>query len=345
MISTGQSPARSYLYGEERQRQSVERYAEDNSLLSGAPLQSQDDEEDAAEPLEGIRYTVEWKAVLKTTRIGMDTEQDVDLAPEALWETRLRKKVGDLLESEFSPPERPEPGNTVIVVSVSKRAERDLTKQFPGFDIDWSVIEEKLESWACHFHAGERLSLKVTFRFRPRNTASRNPGRAKGRGSATQRMRQGQALQRDAEEHATGEAACWRSVYRIMRCPGRPCPNSAQYCLRDQSGKHFKLLTAHMRQLVVYMLEGNKFETQSDVPSSIRQQLYAEADKRTSGRRNAGSSPLTMPQDQVHMLASAATPGASHGSPEHMLPSTAPAGPSTLERLDIPGSQEDAIYD
>lgn len=295
--------------------------------------------------LKGIRYTIAWRALLKTKRIGIDTEQDIDLAPEAFWETTLHKKVTDSLERGFSPRERPEPTDTVIVVSVSKRAERDLTKQFVGFDIDWAVIKDKLVSWACHFHVGERLTLKVLFRFRPGTAASQTSNRAKGRRSTTRRLRRGQALRRDAKEHATGEAACWRTVYRIMRCPGRPCPNSAQYCFRDQSGKHFKLLTAHMRQLVAYMLQGNKFETQSDVPIFIREQLYAEADKRTAGRRTAASSPLAIPQHQMHMATPAATPRPSNGSPGHMLPSSTPAGQSTLERLDIPAPYEDAIHD
>lgn len=130
-----------------------------------------------------------------------------------------------------------------------------------------------------------------------------------------------------------------------MRCTGRPYSKSAQYCLRDQSGRHFKLLTAHIRQLVAYMSEGNKFETQNDVPSSIRQQLYAKVDRRTTRRRTVGSSPLVVPQDRVHMESPAATSGASYASPEHMLTAPAPAGQSTPERLDIPGPHENAIHD
>lgn len=37
----------------------------------------------------------------------------------------------------------------MIVVSVSKRAERDLTKRFVGFDIDRAVIEDMLMSWVA----------------------------------------------------------------------------------------------------------------------------------------------------------------------------------------------------
>ena len=34
-------------------------------------------------PSDNLRYTVEWKAVMNTKRIGMDTDEDVFLAPKA----------------------------------------------------------------------------------------------------------------------------------------------------------------------------------------------------------------------------------------------------------------------
>ena len=223
--------------------------------------------------------------MVRTNRIRIDTEQEVSLSPEDFWETTLRKKVEDLLATKFSPQDRPEPDDTVVVVSVSKRGEPDLSKVFPAFDIRWLVVEEKLESWACHFHAGKRLTLKMTFRFRPRNISSRAQGDAKGRQSATRRIRHAQALQQNAEEYATGEAAPWRTVYSLLRYPGRPCQNNQGYCWRDpHGGKHYKLLTSHMKQLVAHMQKGNKFEGHNDVPDSVRQELYTEANQRSQDR-------------------------------------------------------------
>ena len=141
-------------------------------------------------PVEALRYTVEWKAVLKTKRLGMNTAEDVLLSPKAFWDATLQHSLDACLEREFSQQNRPEPCSTLVVVSVSKRAERDLTKEFAGLDVDWSLIEEKLESWGCHFREGKRLLVKITFRFRPRNAAPQTnfgPG-------ATRRMRQQQAL-------------------------------------------------------------------------------------------------------------------------------------------------------
>ncbi|KAK1045908.1 hypothetical protein LTR74_018056 [Friedmanniomyces endolithicus] len=183
----------------EQQQQAVEEV--DNQLQPVESQQLHDYSSDAEPPPERIQYAIEWKALLKTKRIGMDTEQDVSLAPGAFWDATLRKKLEDLLDRKFFPQDRPEPDDTVVVVSVSKRAERDLIKEFVGFDIGWPVIEERLELWGCHFHAGKRLTVKITFRFRLRNTASRIQADARGRPSATRRMRHEQASQRDAEEN------------------------------------------------------------------------------------------------------------------------------------------------
>merc|ERR1711939_568781 len=319
----------------------------EEQVEQGGQLLLQEWDGTAEPPVDTLRYTVEWKAVLKTKRLGMNTEEDIFLSPKALWDATLQHSLDTSLEREFSQQNRPEPCNTLVVVSVSKRAERDLTKEFVGLDVDWSLIGEKLESWACHFREGKRLLVKITFRFRPRNAAPQtNPGRG-GRQSATRRQRHQQALQQDAEMHASGEGAHWRAVYRTMRCPGRPCNNNQGHCWRDpHGGKHYKLLTAHMRKLVTHMNEGNKFESHHDVPDTIRQQLYAEADQRTVAHR------VTRPPNprvaQVRMCES--SPASEHGgqqcSPERTPPTlVATPRPIVLDPLDIPGSHEKAIQD
>jgi hypothetical protein len=82
---------------------------------------------------------------LNTKRIGMDTKENVFLTLGAFWDAVLRGKIDEALSREFAPQDRPEACNTVVVVSVNKRAERDITKEFLGLDVDWSVIGEKLE--------------------------------------------------------------------------------------------------------------------------------------------------------------------------------------------------------
>jgi len=298
--------------------------------------------------LDTLRYTVEWKAALNTKRIGMNTEENVFLTLGAFWDVALYGKIDEALSREFAPQDRPKPYNTVVVVSVNKRAERDITKEFLGLDVDWSIIGEKLESWACYFGEGKRLLVKVTFRFRPRNTPPRTEAASGGRPSATRRMRYRQALQRDAEVHANGQAAHCRAVYSILRCPGRLCQNSQGWCWRDPHGrKHYKLLTVHLRQLVEHAKEGNKLDSHHDVPDHILQQLYAEADQRIERHQNLRPPASAMSQMQAGTPTIIPTPGAIQSSPESRQTglSTVAIAPALLEGLDIPGPHEDAIRD
>jgi hypothetical protein len=288
-------------------------------------------------PSDNLRYTVEWKAVMNTKRIGMDTDEDVFLAPEAYWNTKLQGKIDEALGREFALQDRPDPCSTAVVVSVNKRAERDLTKEFTGLEVDWSVIAEKLESWACYFGEGKRLLVRLTLRFRPRNGFPRAGAAGRGRQSATQRMRYGQALQRDAEEHASGQGAHWRHVYSILRCPGRPCQNNQGYDWRDpRGGKHYKLLTVHLRRLVEHVMGGNKLDSHNDIPDHVRQQLYAEADQHASRCQDARRTPAPMQQSQAATQAATTTP-------EQASSTAATIAPAVLESLDIPGPHEDAI--
>ena len=62
-----------------------ERVEEDNHEREHQPRLLMQHEWDVTTqpPLDGLRYTVEWKAVMNTKRIGMDTDEDVFLAPKA----------------------------------------------------------------------------------------------------------------------------------------------------------------------------------------------------------------------------------------------------------------------
>ena len=70
-------------------------------------------------PSDSLRYTVEWKAVMNTKRIAMDTDEDVFLAPEAYWNTTLQGKIDEALGREFALQDRPDPCSTAVIVSVT----------------------------------------------------------------------------------------------------------------------------------------------------------------------------------------------------------------------------------
>jgi len=144
----------------------------DDQLQPVKSQQLHDYSSDAELPPERIQYAIEWKDLLRPKTNGMDTELDTSHASGACRDATLRKKVEDLLDRKFSPQDRPEPDDTVAVVSVSKRAGRDLLRESAGYDIGWPVSAETPELWGCDFHTGKHLTVTITLRFRLRNAAS-----------------------------------------------------------------------------------------------------------------------------------------------------------------------------
>lgn len=87
------------------QQHTVEEEAEEDECEQGHQsrlLMQQEWDGTAEPPLDTLRYTVEWKAVMNTKRIGIDTDEDVFLAPGAYWNNTLHGKIDQALSSEFT---------------------------------------------------------------------------------------------------------------------------------------------------------------------------------------------------------------------------------------------------
>jgi hypothetical protein len=94
------------------------------------------------DPPSCIHYSIEWKVTVNSKVISKDTEQNLVLAPAAFWELVLQPKLEKLLRRKVPHNRCVRPDDTNIVVSVTERSERDLTKRFDETDIDWSIIEK-----------------------------------------------------------------------------------------------------------------------------------------------------------------------------------------------------------
>jgi len=112
-----------------------------------------------------IHYSIEWKVTLNNKLISKDTEQNLVLAPTFYWSLFLRPKLEKLLCKKLSLNKRVRPDDTSMVVSVTKRSERDLTKRFDETDIDWSVIEKQLVVWGELFRASKKLRVDISFNY------------------------------------------------------------------------------------------------------------------------------------------------------------------------------------
>lgn len=104
-----------------------------------------------------IHYSIEWKVTLNNRAVMRpDTEQDIVLASAAFQQHFLHPKLDDFWRRK-SRSVRPE--DTNVVVSVTQRKERDLTKRFSDTSIDWAVVENQLIAWGEFYHADKKIKL------------------------------------------------------------------------------------------------------------------------------------------------------------------------------------------
>jgi hypothetical protein len=82
------------------------------------------------DPLSYIHYTIEWKVTVNNRMVSKDTEQDVVLAPSAYWGLFLKPKLEKLLCKKLAKNRPIKSEDTNVVVSVTERSQRDLTKRF-----------------------------------------------------------------------------------------------------------------------------------------------------------------------------------------------------------------------
>ena len=221
--------------------------------------------------------------MIKKKAIIKDPEQDVVLSPAVYWEKCLQSRLEERLPKKGFPPRSVRAEEIEVIVSVTGRTGRPLTRQFDDLRIDWSVVERQLTEWSELFQKGKKLLVNIRIRYVEVNTLNSTNGPATkptkvGR-TATQHMLADRAAQIDAEETTTGEPSAWRYVYALMRCPGPPCVHKP-WCWHDtQTQKRYKLKGHHLRTLVRYVEDKNPLESHDDIPDSLRQQIYAEEEQ------------------------------------------------------------------
>jgi hypothetical protein len=211
------------------------------------------------EPPTCLHYSIEWKVTLNNKLLSKDTE---------------RVTCEDIN----------------VVVSVTERSKRDLTKRFDELDVDWFLVERQLSQWSESFRAGKKLRVDVSFNYvelgQPAPVASKRGGK-RGYPSATQHMLAERDLQVDAEEGMSSQPSIWQDVYNLMRCPGPPC-DLGPHCWRDPfRKKHYKLRTHQLKALIRHVAQGGKLQSHDDVPEDVRQQLYAEDQQQLERRHKA----------------------------------------------------------
>lgn len=194
-------------------------------------------------PPKCVHYSIEWKLTVKGSYKNSteETLEDLVLAPGAVWERDLHPKLKTLLQQRLPSNKSYRPDETKISVLVNDRAERKLTKRFDNLDIDWALVEKKLQQWSGLQLGGKRLRIELAMTFVEIQPTAGSAGGAKRRKgtSATDRMLAERAAVLDAEEEASGQPAIWDSMYELFHCTNGSC-KKGPYCMREGS-KHIKL--------------------------------------------------------------------------------------------------------
>jgi len=293
------------------------------------------------EPPTCIHYSIEWKVTLNNKPKPIapkDTEPDLVLAPSDFWISELKPKLDRLIANKLSSNRSFRPDDTSVVVSVKDRTKRDFVKRFDGLDIDWNIIDRKLESWSHLFRIGRELRIDITFNYIETGKGAGSPaGRSSKRGfhSTTEEQLAKRARQLDAEELSVGHEPITTKVYKIMRCPGPHC--NGPHCFVDRvKQKHYKLFPHHLNTLIDYVQQGGKLESQDDIPDHFRKQLDAEQ-KQELGHQQKRKVACQVAAPPVHIT--------------NVLPAQPPAPdqpPSAATfraypHVDIPGRPDEAV--
>ncbi|EHK19848.1 uncharacterized protein TRIVIDRAFT_47145, partial [Trichoderma virens Gv29-8] len=85
------------------------------------------------------------KLTVNNRQVAKQTKQDLVLAPGDFWNKTLISRL-DKLVQKTQVNKQYAADATTIVISVTERSERNITKQFDKIKVDWLVVERQLQT-------------------------------------------------------------------------------------------------------------------------------------------------------------------------------------------------------
>ncbi|KIW22004.1 uncharacterized protein PV07_12589 [Cladophialophora immunda] len=242
---------------------------------------------DPDKPYNGDRfhYLIEWKVRLNGKAVANQSEPNVVVSLDCYWRLVLQDRLEQVVRRRFAKNRRLRHEHTAVVVSVTERSQRDLSKEYEGTEIDWAVANNQLLDWSPHFQKGKKLRVNLSFNFVEQNaqSASRSARRGdkRGRKSASSGMLADRDREIAAEQDATGEPPVWPDLYAFMRCP--TFCEAGPHCWIDSEGNHHRMKAEYFKRLEEHVARHGMLSTHSDMPLDLQRQLVA--DRQRQGRR------------------------------------------------------------
>ncbi|EHK19833.1 uncharacterized protein TRIVIDRAFT_68181 [Trichoderma virens Gv29-8] len=214
-----------------------------------------------------------------------DTVEDVNVPSSTFWSNTLKPELFDVVE-EKAPDPQYKPDETRITISTSKRSQRDFQKRFSGLNIDWNLVENKLQSWS---NQGNSLTVEICFIYEGARLDTTNKLAARDK--------------LIAQQEASGVRPVWKDVYEVFECSSAVCPNWGFSCWRDLCDKkHIKLDSDTMEKLVDFAEEGNKLEMHDDDRGSADSAGSAGNPQKAVCRAGPAGLKFPMPMDEALKL-------------------------------------------
>lgn len=169
-----------------------------------------------------FHYLIEWKARLNRKAFANQSEPNVVASLDSYWRLVLEDRLEQVVHRNYPENRRVCLSHTTVVVSVTERLVRPITKEFDEGEMDWASTDDQLIDWSPYFQRGKTLRVNLSFNYvedtpQSASRAARR-GEKRGRTSASNRMRAERVRQLEAEREATGLHPKWADVYAFMRC-------------------------------------------------------------------------------------------------------------------------------
>lgn len=190
-----------------------------------------------------VQYDVVWKVTNEKNKGVKDTVEGVKQHPALFWTNTLQRALDDVLKTHGLKDELPI--NTAVIALASGRGGGRYERSFPGLQIDWDRMYEKLASWTDPRCSSRKLKLEISFNFKVHKGV-----KASARNQTERQLA-------ELAEHVGSEPASsenlypWTKSYAFYKCTESKCTTRAKgrYCWRDADGTHHELLSQDLAEL------------------------------------------------------------------------------------------------
>ncbi|KIW21716.1 hypothetical protein, variant [Cladophialophora immunda] len=130
---------------------------------TGPLLEEEDSDPDEPDDGDRFHYSIERKVRLNGKADANQSDPNVVVSFD--WRLVLHDRLEQVVRRRFAKNRRRRHEHTAVVVSVTERSQRDLSKEYEGTEMDWAVANKQLLDGSSHFQRGKKLRVNLSFHF------------------------------------------------------------------------------------------------------------------------------------------------------------------------------------